>query len=92
MVMTGGPSTKIDLRPNPDLESHPFKSQAIFHEKMLLERKHITDFEQVLKEIDFINSLPFAVFLIRKCPLLGYIPCAPTHSYTHTGETEEFLR
>ena len=60
--------TQSDLRPNPesgipDLEGVievPWKAihskaEQIRHEKMLLERKHVSDFEQVLKEID-INS------------------------------------
>ena len=55
------PPTKIDLRPNPDLVGVievPWKAihskvKHICPEKMLLERKHVSDFEQVLKEIDF---------------------------------------
>ena len=35
------------------MASIPFNEQEICFEKMLLERKHVYDFEKVLKEIDF---------------------------------------
>ena len=52
-------STQIDLRPRVDLlgvigvpwKAIHSKATQIHHEKMLLERKHVSDFEQVLKEI-----------------------------------------
>ena len=55
------PSTKIDFRPLPDLvdvievseKAINSKAEQIHHEKMLAERKHISDFEKVLKDIDF---------------------------------------
>ena len=59
--MTGGPSTQIGLRLNPDLvgvigvpwKAIHSKAEQIRHGKMLLERRHVSDFKQVLKEIAF---------------------------------------
>ena len=59
------PSTQIDLRPNPDLmgvievpwKAIHSKAKQNQHAKMLLERKHVSDFDQVLKEIYF-NRIP----------------------------------
>ena len=61
--------TQIDLRPNlesgiPDLvdvievpwKAIHSKAEQIRHDKRLLARKHETDFEQALKEIDFRNK------------------------------------
>jgi len=55
------PSTQIDFRSNADLVGAIYvpwkaihsKTEHICHKKMLLERKHVSDFEQILKEIDF---------------------------------------
>ena len=43
-----------DPRQDPHL-----KAKQIFLEKMLVERKHVFDFEQFLKEIDFRNQNGF---------------------------------
>ena len=57
-------STENDLRSNPEVVEVievPWKAihsnaEQILLDKMLLERKYVSDFEQVLKEIDFRNS------------------------------------
>ena len=53
--------TQIDLKPSPNLvvvidvpwRAIHSKAEPIRHEIMLLERKHVSNFEQFLKEIDF---------------------------------------
>ena len=60
------PSTKSDLRfsldpvgviNEPQQTLHP-KLKQIFLQKMLVERKHVSDFEQSLKEIDLSIYIP----------------------------------
>ena len=59
--MAGPPSTQIDLRLSLDLVdviNDPWlalhsKHKQTFLQKMLVERKHVSDFENFLKEIDF---------------------------------------
>lgn len=62
--MAGPPSIQIDLRSSLDLvgvkddqwQAIYSKINQIFCHKMLPERKHVSDFEQFLKEIDFIYN------------------------------------
>ena len=59
--MASPTSTKIDLRSSLDpvgvindpCQALHSKIKQIFLQKMLVERKHVSDFEQFLKEIDF---------------------------------------
>ena len=61
MVIAIAPSIQINFRPNANpvgvindqWQASHSKAEEIYLEKMLLERKHVFDFEQVLKEIDF---------------------------------------
>ena len=61
MVIASVPSIQINLRPNANpvgvindqWQASHLKVEEIYLEKMLLKRKHVSDFEQVLKEIDF---------------------------------------
>ena len=61
--MAGQPSTQTDIRSSfesVDVINNPWQAlhsniKQIFLQKMLAERKHISDFEQFLKEIDFSN-------------------------------------
>ena len=55
MVIASAPSMQINLRPNTNpvgvindqWEASHSKAEEIYLEKMLLERKHVSDFEQV---------------------------------------------
>ena len=66
MVIAGPPSTKIDLRFSLDPENvinDPWqalhsKIEQIFLQKLLAERKHVSDFEQFITEIDFDLKSP----------------------------------
>ena len=40
-----------------NLPLKPLKAEHIYLEEVLLERKHVSDFEQVLKEIDFNKNI-----------------------------------
>ena len=42
---------------NNQLQASHSKAEYICLEKMLLERKHVSDFKQVLKEIDYISMI-----------------------------------
>ena len=61
MVIVGVLSIQINLRTNAgpvgvindQWQASHSKAEEICLEKMLLERKHISDFEQVFKELDF---------------------------------------
>lgn len=63
--MAGPPSTQIDLKSRLDpvavindlWQALHSKIELIFLQKMLGERKHVSDFEQFLKEIEF-KSIP----------------------------------
>ena len=71
--MAGHPSTKIDLRSNLDsvgVINDPWqalhtKINQIFHQKILVERTHVSDFEQFLKEISFSNIFVMCYALLK---------------------------
>ena len=67
--MAGPPSTQIDLRSslnpvgviNDSWQARHSKIKQIFLKRMLVERKQVADFEQLLKQIDFIPILNFTL-------------------------------
>ena len=69
MVMAGPPLTQIDLRSSLDLvdvikdtwQALHSKLKQTFLQKLLVERKHVSDFGQFLKEIDFRSPISFVV-------------------------------